>query len=104
MTAQLSPDPKFKGWLNNGTPNAFGQLFTYAAGTTTPQATYVDYTQTTQNTNPIILDARGECNLWLDPTLSYKVTQTDSVGNAIWTVDQINGALKSYGRPHSGSR
>jgi hypothetical protein len=87
MTAQLSPTPVQKFFDNNGFPLFNGQLFTYAAGTTTPQATYVDSTQTTQNTNPIILNARGECNLWLDPTKSYKLVLQDAFGNTIWTVD-----------------
>jgi len=95
MTAQLSPTPVFKGWDNNGAPLAFGKLYSYIAGTSTPQATYTDYTQSTPNTNPIILNARGECALWLDPALSYKLLLQDSTGNTIpgWPVDQINGAL-----------
>ena len=91
MSAQLSPTPVFKGWANDGTPLAYGILTSYKAGTTTPQATYVDSTQTTQNTNPIILDARGECALWLDPLLTYKFALTDAQGNSIsrYPVDNI---------------
>lgn len=95
MTAQLSPTPIFKGWDNNGFPLALGFLTTYAAGTTAPQATYVDSTQTTQNTNPIRLNFRGECALWLNPLLSYKFLLTDAAGNTIpgWPVDNIQGAI-----------
>jgi YVTN family beta-propeller protein len=91
MTAQLSPVPIFKAFSNDGFPLAFGTLTTYAAGTTTPQATYVDSTQTTQNTNPIQLNFRGECNLWLDPTKSYKFILQDLFGNTVpgWPVDNI---------------
>lgn len=91
MTAQLAPRANQKFWDNNGLPLAFGQLFTYQAGTTTPQATYVDSTQTTQNTNPVQLNFRGECNLWLDPTKSYKFLLQDVLGNTIpgWPVDNI---------------
>lgn len=93
MTAQLSPLGVQKFYDNNGNPLAFGLLYSYAAGTTNPQATYVDSTQTTQNTNPVQLNFRGECNLWLDPTLSYKLLLTDSAGNTIpnWPVDNIPG-------------
>ena len=91
MTAQLSSTPVQKFFDNNGNPLFRGTLTTYAAGTTTPQATYVDSTQTTQNTNPIVLNFRGECNLWLDPTLSYKFVLKDFFGNTIWTVDNIAG-------------
>jgi hypothetical protein len=95
MTAQLAPTPVFKGWDNNGEPLAFGKLYSYAAGTTTPQATYTDSTQGTPNTNPVILNSRGECALWLDPTLSYKLLLQDSNGVQIagWPVDNINGAI-----------
>ena len=44
---------------NNGNPLSGGKLYTYAAGTTTPQATYASAAGSTLNTNPIILDAAG---------------------------------------------
>jgi len=95
MTAQLAPTPVFKAFDNNGLPLAFGILTTYQAGTLLKQATYVDSTQTTQNTNPIILNFRGECELWLDPTLTYKFALTDQFGNTIpgWPVDGIQGGF-----------
>lgn len=93
MTAQLSPVPVQKFFDSNGAPLFLGTLSTYAAGTTTPQATYIDSTQTTQNSNPIQLNFRGECNLWLDPTLAYKFVLKDVLGNTIWTVDNIQGAI-----------
>lgn len=96
MTAQLAPTPIFKGWDNNGAPLTGGKLFTYIAGTTTKQASYTDSTQATPNTNPVILNYRGECNLWLDPTKAYKLvlapsTDTDPPTNPIWSVDQVAG-------------
>src|ERR1700677_4978428 len=89
MTAVLSLTPIFRAADNNGNPLFNGTLTTYAAGTTTPQATFVDSTQTTQNTNPIILNQRGECNLWLNPAQTYKFLLQDPFGNPIWTVDNI---------------
>lgn len=68
----LSPLPIQKFFDNNGRPLAGGLLFTYAAGTSTKIATYVDSTGVTPNTNPIVLNFRGECRLWIDPTLAYK--------------------------------
>lgn len=88
-TAQLSPTAIQKFFDNNGLPLNGGQLFTYGAGTTTPIATYVDSTGTTTNTNPIILNSRGECNLWLLPNTGYKLVLEDSIGNTIWSVDNI---------------
>lgn len=89
MSVQLSPTPVFKAFDNNGAPLFGGQLFTYAAGTTTPQATFTDSTGVTQNTNPIVLNPRGECNLWLTASAAYKLQLQDSFGNIIWTVDNI---------------
>ncbi len=93
--AQLSPAPIFKAFGNDGTPLANGLLYSYAAGTTTPQATYPSQSEVTPNTNPITLNARGECALWLDPTLIYKINLTDSLGNQIagFPVDNIQGSL-----------
>lgn len=92
MTAQLAPAPIFRSWDNNGNPLVGGQLFTYQAGTMIPQATYVDSTQTTQNTNPVILNFRGEAVVWLNPNLNYKFVLEDTLGNTIWTEDNIPGS------------
>lgn len=96
MTTQLAPPPVFKAFDNNGIPLVAGKLFTYIAGTTTKQASYTDSTGGTPNTNPVIMNYRGEANVWLDPTKVYKLvlapsTDTDPPTNPIWTVDQIAG-------------
>lgn len=91
MTVALSSTPVLKFFDNNGAPLFNGQLFTYQAGTTTPQATWPDSTQGTPNPNPVILNARGECNLWLDISLSYKLVLKDAAGNQIWSVDNVSG-------------
>lgn len=102
--ASLAPSLRFKSWLANGTPNVFGTLTTYQAGTTTPVATYVDNTGTTQNTNPITLNGRGECNLWLLPNVAYKFVEADQSGNSIGTTDQVvNSQLITYYGVDSGA-
>lgn len=95
MTAVLSPLPIQHFVDNLGLPLVGGKLFTYKAGTSTKQATYTDSTGGTPNTNPVILNYRGEANVWLDPTLLYKfvlarATDTDPPTNPIWTVDNIS--------------
>ena len=87
-TTSLSPTPKLQFFDLNGAPLAGGLLYTYAAGTTTPLATYTDSTGLIANTNPIVLDSRGEANVWLG-TASYKLALYTSVGVLIWTVDNI---------------
>lgn len=97
MTATLlSPSPILKFFDNNGAPLALGKLTTYAGGTVTPIATYTDSTGVTQNTNPIILNFRGEAPIWLLPNVNYKYALTDAAGNTIpgYPVDNIvNAAL-----------
>jgi hypothetical protein len=75
---------------NNGNALVGGLLYTYAAGTTTPQATYTDSTGSTNNPNPVVANSRGEANVWLNPALSYKFILTDQYGNQIWTEDNVS--------------
>jgi len=92
MSANLSSVPKLQFFDNNGNPLVAGKLYTYEAGTTTPLATYTDSTATTPNTNPIILDSRGEANVWLSAT-QYKFELRTAADALIWTVDNISNAL-----------
>jgi hypothetical protein len=84
----LSPELRKRYFDQNGVPLAGGQLFTYVAGTTTPQATYSNQTGTA-NANPVVLDSQGYADVWLDPALSYKFVLKDSLNNVQWTVDQV---------------
>jgi hypothetical protein len=42
-----------------------------------------------QNTNPIVLNAQGGANIWVNTSLAYKFVLKDASGVNIWTVDQI---------------
>lgn len=84
------------GWQffdNNGVPLAGGKIYTYAAGTTTPQATWTTPSGTTANTNPIILDSAGRPpqEIWLNVAYSYKFSVETSTGILIRTYDNIPG-------------
>lgn len=87
-SALLCPVLKQSFTDNNGVPLAGGFLYSYTAGTSTPQATFTDATGSVPNTNPIVLDAAGRANVWLG-TGSYKFVLTDSQGNTIFTTDQV---------------
>lgn len=89
----LPPVLKQRYLDSNGNPLAGGKLYTYQSGTTTPQATYTDQGGGTPNANPIVLDANGECSMWLDPELSYKFVLKNSVDVTQWTVDAVVGLL-----------
>lgn len=86
--ATLTPSAKQQFFDANGNPLAGGKLYTYAAGTTTPLATYTDSSGSTPNTNPVILDSRGEANVWLGSAV-YKFKLTTSTDVELWTVDNI---------------
>ena len=58
-------------------PLVGGKLYIYLAETTTPATTYSNDTGT-PNTNPIILDANGECNLYLDDDKVYRLILKDA--------------------------
>jgi len=95
-TTVISPDPKLRFEDNNGNPCTGCKVFTYAAGSTTKVVTYTDSTGGTANADPIILDTRGEADVWLTPGTAYKFTlapanDTDPPTNPIWTVDQVVG-------------
>ncbi len=72
----------------NGVPLSDGKIYSYEAESTTPLGTFANADGAT-NTNPIELDANGECDIWLDPTLSYKFILTDGDDNPLQTVDKI---------------
>ena len=88
-TKSLSPTPKLQFFDLNGAPLAGGLLYTYEAGSTTPLTSYTDSTGVSANTNPIVLDSRGEANVWLGADI-YKFALYTSVGVLIWTVDNIS--------------
>ena len=92
----LSPPPKLQFFDANGNPLVGGKLLTYLAGSTTPVTTYQDKAGTIANTNPVILDARGEANVWLDETILTKFVLTTAEDVELWTVDNI-GSIFSMG-------
>lgn len=87
----LTPTPKQQFLDANGVPLSGGKVYTYAAGTTTPLVTYTDESGSVPNTNPVILDSRGEAAIWLG-VASYKLKLTTSTDVEIWTVDNIVSA------------
>ena len=92
-SGRLTPNPKFQGFDSNGDPLSSGKLYTYAAGTTTNKTTYTTQGAGTANANPVILDSRGEADVWIDG--SYKFVLKDSSDTTIWTVDNIGTAAES---------
>lgn len=86
--ADLLPVIKQRFCDANNNPLVGGKLFSYIAGTSTPKVTYRDY-EGTPNTNPIILDANGECDLRI-ATGMYKFILKNSSDVTIWSVDKVS--------------
>ena len=78
---------------NSGDPLTGGLLYTYAAGTTTPETTYTTINGATPHSNPIVMDAAGrlESEVWLTGDVAYKFVLRDSAGALIGTYDDIYG-------------
>lgn len=90
--AYLTPSPKMQFFTANGIPLVGGKLYTYEAGTTTPLATYVDQAGSSSNPNPIILDSRGEADVWLGNAVLYDFVLKDSLDTLIWTGTNVGNA------------
>lgn len=100
--AVIATPPKLQFFDNNGNPLVGGKLYSYAAGTTTPLATYTDAGGGTPNANPIILDSRGEASVWLG-SASYKFKLTTAVDVDVWTVDNVAGDFRAALAASGGS-
>ena len=99
MTGFLFTGPKFQGFDNNGYQLSGGKLYSYIAGTTTPTPTYPTKADadaaTNANTNPIILDSRGEASVYPVITTKFVLTTADDV--VIWTVDNVPSTTGATG-------
>jgi hypothetical protein len=89
-SANLGPVPVFTILDSNGNPVSGGKLYTYLAGTSTPQATYTDRTAATPNANPTIADSAGRVTLFFDDSIVYKLVAKDSSDVTLWTVDNYS--------------
>ena len=79
---------------NSGVILSGGKLYSYAAGTTTPQTTYTSASGSTAHTNPIILNSAGRVatgEIWLTAGSSYKFVLYTSTDVLIATWDNITG-------------
>jgi hypothetical protein len=95
MTVFLSPlaGAGAQFFDNNGNPLAGGKIFTYQAGTTTPEAAYTDASGATPHTNPIVLDSAGRVTqeIWLAESVTYKVVLKTAADVTLGTYDDLTG-------------
>lgn len=101
MSVTPSPIAGFAGQFfdNNGQPLSGGKIYTYAAGTTTPQATYTSALGVAPHANPIVLDSAGRVpggEIWLTDGLVYKFVIETSTNVLIGTYDNIIGVNSNF--------
>jgi hypothetical protein len=87
-----------------GSPCAGCSIYSYAAGTNTPKATFTDAGLNVQNSNPVSLDTAGTAQIWLGAG-NYKLILKDTAGGTVWTQDNVIGGgsyLSSGGGALSG--
>jgi hypothetical protein len=84
---------------NNGVPLSGGKIYSYLAGTTTPQATYTSSSGTVAHTNPIILDSAGRVpsggEIWNNYSTLYKFILKTSGDVTIATFDNVGGSFNA---------
>jgi hypothetical protein len=107
MAVKLSPLAG-AGWQffdNLGIPLAGGLLYTYTAGTTTPQATYTSSAGTIASANPIVLDSAGRTanEVWLTVGVAYKFVLQTPAAVTIGTYDNVSGINDSTGATTLGT-
>jgi hypothetical protein len=82
-------------FTNTGAVLTGGKLYTYLAGTTTPEPTYTTNAGNVARTNPVVLDAAGRVpdggEIWISP-VSYKFVLKDSNDVLIATYDNVFGS------------
>lgn len=97
------------GWQffdNTGAVLTGGKIYTYAAGTTTPQATYTTSAGNVAWTNPIVLDSAGRVpsggEIWLQ-NLRYKFVVQTFTDVLLFTCDNIAGAGAAIPQDYTGN-
>lgn len=93
----------YRAFDSSGAPLSGGLLYSYLAGTSTPVATYPTYVDalagTNANSNPVVLDAAGTAQVWMQATIGYKFIQQTSGGATLYTMDNVYGA-SGYPQPY----
>ncbi|WP_186040586.1 hypothetical protein [Burkholderia gladioli] len=83
--ASILPNGRVQFIDQNGKPLVGGSVTFYEPGTTTKKDTYQDSAMTEPNTNPVVLDSRGQATIWGSGT--YRQIVQDVFGVTIW--DQV---------------
>jgi hypothetical protein len=92
-------------FTDDGVPLTGGLIYSYAAGTSTPKATYTSSSGNTAHTNPIILNSAGRVpggEIWLTPG-TYKFILATSTNVTIATYDNVSSVGASLTANFTGT-
>ena len=97
-TVFLAPVPMQQFFDANGDPLSGGLIYTYVTGTTTNQATYTSAVGDVAQTNPIVLNSRGEppSPIFIITSANYKWVLKTAADVTIWTVDAFGWANPTF--------
>lgn len=97
------PNVRYREFTKCGQkPLSGGEIWTYEANSTTPKLTYQDPYGFSPNTNPIILDAAGEADIYLNGTYRFVVKdkhgviQKDVAKIGSWFSGDLEDQFKSF--------
>lgn len=90
MATRLLP-PGYQELLSTGAIAAGAKLYTYAAGTSTPKASYSDSGLTVPNANPVVADGSGRFGETFATTGQYRLVMKTSADVTLWTADPVDG-------------
>lgn len=93
------PLPNFQPLDGNGAIIPGGSVCVFAAGGSSPMASYTDSTGVTANPQPLVLDSSGRGNLWLKSSAKVVLYAAGGVGcpNSavqLWSVDGLPAITK----------
>ncbi|MDN7654307.1 hypothetical protein QZM62_12720 [Burkholderia multivorans] len=91
--ASILPNGKTQFIDANGRPLVYGKVYYYEPKTETFKDTFTDSSGTTPNTNPVVLDGRGQASIW--GSGAYRQLVKDRSGLTIWDeeVSDLTGDL-----------
>ena len=81
---------------NDGTLAAGGKVEIFEPGTTTDKDSYTSSTGLVPNTNPVILDAKGEADIWTSGLFKLNLLQSDDTQVTGYPVDNLGGGQSAY--------
>ena len=87
--ASLFTSGRYQGFDSAGVPLSGGLLYSYAAGTLTPLATYTTQSGGVANANPVVLDSAGRAPVWLSSS-SYRMILKTAAGVTVTDDDNIS--------------